>query len=60
MDAPNLRKNNNMADLPKFTLDEVAEHASEESLWMVVRGKVYDLTEYLDEHPGGDIMLVRL
>ncbi|KNC47614.1 cytochrome b5 [Thecamonas trahens ATCC 50062] len=43
--------------LPTYTLAEVKQHNTEDSLWMVIRGLVYDLTEYLDEHPGGDIML---
>ena len=37
---------------------EVAKHNTRESCWVVVNGKVYDVTEYLDEHPGGaQIML---
>ncbi|KAL1980257.1 hypothetical protein VTN96DRAFT_4432 [Rasamsonia emersonii] len=32
---------------------EVAQHNSPESCWIVVRGKVYDVTAFLDDHPGG-------
>ena len=35
--------------LKKFTWEEVKEHRSSESLWIVVEGKVYDVTEFLDE-----------
>lgn len=31
---------------------EVAKHNSRESCWIIVHGKVYDVTEFLDEHPG--------
>jgi cytochrome b involved in lipid metabolism len=31
----------------------VALHKSEESCWIVLNGKVLDVTEYLNEHPGG-------
>ncbi|KAI1739435.1 FMN-dependent dehydrogenase [Xylaria scruposa] len=32
---------------------EVAKHDSKESCWVVIHGKVYDVTEFLPEHPGG-------
>jgi len=32
---------------------EVSKHDSKESCWVVVHGKVYDVTEFLPEHPGG-------
>ncbi|CRG82780.1 L-lactate dehydrogenase (cytochrome) [Talaromyces islandicus] len=32
---------------------EVSKHNSKESCWIAVRGKVYDVTDFLDEHPGG-------
>jgi nitrate reductase (NAD(P)H) len=34
-------------------MDEVAQHASEESAWFVHEGRVYDATPFLGEHPGG-------
>ena len=36
-----------------YTLEEVAQHNSEESAWFVHEGKVYDATLYLSTHPGG-------
>jgi cytochrome b involved in lipid metabolism len=36
-----------------YTAAQVATHDSEDDLWVVIDGKVYDLTEYVDEHPGG-------
>ena len=32
---------------------EVAKHATRESCWVIISGKVYDVTDFLDEHPGG-------
>lgn len=43
-----------------YTLAEVAAHKDESDLWMVISDKVYDLTKYLAEHPGGDILMVRV
>uniref|UniRef100_A0A7S0RGV5 Cytochrome b5 heme-binding domain-containing protein n=1 Tax=Pyramimonas obovata TaxID=1411642 RepID=A0A7S0RGV5_9CHLO len=41
-----------------YTLEEVEKHTSAESCWIVVEGKVYDVTKYLDDHPGGhDVLL---
>ncbi|KAK0730354.1 flavocytochrome c [Lasiosphaeris hirsuta] len=37
----------------EFTLEEVAKHNTKEDLWVVVKGVVLDLTNWLDEHPGG-------
>ena len=36
-----------------YTRAQVATHDSEDDLWVVIDGKVYDLTEYVHEHPGG-------
>jgi flavocytochrome c len=37
----------------EFTMEEVAKHNTKEDLWVVVKGVVMDLSNWLDEHPGG-------
>jgi cytochrome b involved in lipid metabolism len=37
----------------EFSMDEVAKHNTKDDLWVVVKGVVMDLTNWLDEHPGG-------
>ncbi|KMT08906.1 hypothetical protein BVRB_6g136260 [Beta vulgaris subsp. vulgaris] len=37
-----------------FSMQETAEHNTKEDCWVVIDGKVYDVTSYMDEHPGGD------
>lgn len=37
----------------EFTMEEVAKHNTKEDLWVVVKGCVLDLTNWLEEHPGG-------
>ncbi|KAE8448541.1 hypothetical protein EG329_009422 [Mollisiaceae sp. DMI_Dod_QoI] len=37
----------------EFTMEEVAEHNTKEDLWVVVKGVVLKLDDWLDEHPGG-------
>lgn len=40
-----------------FTLSEVAEHASKDDCWTVISGDVYDLTKFINRHPGGNEIL---
>ncbi|KAF8891829.1 glyoxylate dehydrogenase [Infundibulicybe gibba] len=37
----------------------VSEHASRDSCWIIVHSKVYDVTEFLDEHPGGSKIILK-
>ncbi|KAK3707224.1 hypothetical protein LTR37_012224 [Vermiconidia calcicola] len=37
----------------KIPVSEVAKHASPDDCWIVVNGKVYDLTSFAPNHPGG-------
>ena len=48
-----------MADTKLLNGNEVATHASRDSCWVIVAGKVYDVTEYLDNHPGGSQILLQ-
>lgn len=41
-----------------ITLAEVSLHDTPDDCWVVIYDRVYDITNFLDEHPGGaDIML---
>ena len=40
---------------------EVAKHTTrEEGVWVIVHGQVYDVTEWLDEHPGGSKIILKV
>ena len=40
-----------------FTEAEVAKHTANSDCWTIMHGKVYDITKYFGQHPGGDIFL---
>ena len=43
-----------------YRLSEVKEHNDGKSCWMVIHDKVYDITRFLDEHPGGEEVLLEI
>lgn len=36
-----------------YTPGEVEQHSSVNDCWMIIDGSVYDVTNFLDQHPGG-------
>jgi len=43
-----------------YTMEEISKHNSKESCWSVIRGKVYNLTNWIDKHPGGSDKILRI
>ena len=41
-----------------FTLEEASKHSSKDDCWLIIGGKVYNVTKFLDDHPGGDDVLL--
>ena len=37
---------------------KLAEHSDRSDVWMSIHGKVYNVTKYLDDHPGGEEVLL--
>ncbi|XP_037032092.1 cytochrome b5 isoform X2 [Bradysia coprophila] len=46
-----------MSTAKKYTFAEVKEHNKPSDLWVVIHDKVYDVTKFLHEHPGGEEVL---
>jgi len=42
----------------EYTMEQVAQHKSKESIWIVLHNKVLDVTRFLELHPGGDEVLL--
>lgn len=51
-------KNATAAPVKLFTRAEVAKHAQSSEVWIIVHDKVYNVTSFLNEHPGGEEVLL--
>ncbi|PMD23956.1 acyl-CoA dehydrogenase-like protein [Hyaloscypha hepaticicola] len=40
-----------------FAREEVAKNNTEDSLWFIIDSSVYDVTDFIDAHPGGEAVL---
>ncbi|XP_073052348.1 cytochrome B5-like protein [Primulina eburnea] len=40
-----------------YTKAEVSLHNKRTDCWIIIKEKVYDVTSYVEEHPGGDAIL---
>lgn len=40
-----------------YTLDDIKKHRDSKSTWVILHHKLYDLTRFLEEHPGGKEIL---
>lgn len=46
-----------MQNLPIITEDELEKHVDRGDYWIAIRGYVYDISNYIQTHPGGSIIL---
>lgn len=45
--------------LPTYTAGEIASHDSlEKRIWVCYKSGVYDITDFISKHPGGDKILM--
>ena len=53
-------KESQSTELKTYTREEVKKNNTEDSLWCVIDHKVYDLTDFIDAHPGGNVVLTQV
>jgi predicted heme/steroid binding protein len=46
--------------LPMISMDDVQRHNTEGDCWIAINGKVYDLTDFVEEHPAGPESIIEL
>ncbi|OZJ01972.1 hypothetical protein BZG36_04989 [Bifiguratus adelaidae] len=47
-----------MSEVKTLTAADVAGHTTRGDIWVSVHGKVYNVTNFLEEHPGGEEVLL--
>jgi monoamine oxidase len=51
------RKQGGRNGAKKITLEEVKKHNKKNDAWLVINNKVYNVTNWIDKHPGGKIIM---
>ncbi|XP_064610269.1 cytochrome b5-like [Liolophura sinensis] len=46
------------SSLKTIRLEEVKSHKDSKSTWLIIHDQVYDVTKFLEEHPGGEEVLL--
>ncbi|XP_008781940.1 cytochrome B5-like [Phoenix dactylifera] len=42
----------------KYSPSQISLHTTKKDCWLIIHGKVYDVTNFLEDHPGGDDVLL--
>merc|ERR1719428_290547 len=43
---------------PSITKEEVAKHNNKQSCWVILNDRVLDVTDFLKDHPGGELAIL--
>ncbi|XP_074568622.1 uncharacterized protein LOC141825131 [Curcuma longa] len=47
-----------MAELKSYSAAEISLHTTKEDCWLSIGGKVYDVSTFMEEHPGGEDVIL--
>ncbi|MBW3003806.1 cytochrome b5 domain-containing protein [Candidatus Woesearchaeota archaeon] len=40
-----------------FSIEQISHHSTADDCWLLIDGKVYEVTEFIPSHPGGQALL---
>jgi len=46
-----------VASMQRFSDAEIAKHNTLDNAWLVISGYVYDVTQFIRNHPGGEAIV---
>eukprot|EP00466_Bigelowiella_natans_P017992 jgi/Bigna1/74765/fgenesh1_pg.30_\ len=46
-------------EIKTFTREEVGKHSNEGDMWVIIDGQVFDISDFVDAHPGGRLVLAQ-
>lgn len=54
---PNIKTLKGGRTLPIYTIIDVNKHNKKGDAWLIIKDNVYNVTDWIDKHPGGDIIM---
>ena len=45
-------------DLNEYSLNDLSKHNKPNDCWILIKDKIYDVTNFLEDHPGGRKILL--
>ncbi|XP_014092289.2 cytochrome b5 [Bactrocera oleae] len=46
------------AEVKLYSREEISKHNLNKNTWLIIHNNVYDVSEFLNEHPGGEEVLI--
>lgn len=59
LDSEEILSSNGEKSLEKYSVETVNKHNAPNDCWLIIWGRVYDVTSWVPYHPGGSLILLR-